>query len=164
MYRIPVPAFVENATPTPVPTPNNPATGSFTWPVPCSKRITSRFGYRDDPFTGKTKYHSGIDIDGYKKDGYPVVAADGGTVIMAKWSGDYGNCVMIDHGNGYITVYAHLSSIYVSYGQTVTKGTSIGGLGQTGRATGTHCHFEVILNNQRIDPEQFFSGMSYWNC
>ena len=162
----PTPAPTPDPTPapTPAPTPYNPTTGVFTWPVPSSKRITSRFGNRIDPFTGEVRYHSGIDIDGYNKDGYPIVAADGGTVVTATPNSGYGNYIIIDHGNGYMTVYAHMSGFAVSYGQQVEKGQTIGYLGRTGRATGTHCHFEVILNGSRIDPEQFFSGMSYWGC
>ena len=164
----PVPAQTPAPTPapTPEPTPALPegATGSFIWPVPCSMRITSRFGNRIDPFTGETRYHSGIDIDGYKKEGYSIIAADGGTVVTSSYNSGYGNYVIIDHGNGYKTLYAHMSGSAVSTGSTVTQGQTIGYLGATGRATGTHCHFEVFKDGSRIDPEQFFSGMTYWNC
>ncbi len=139
-------------------------TGSFIWPVPCSTRVTSRFGNRSDPFTGETRYHSGIDIDGYGNEGGTIVAADGGTVITATYSDGYGNYVIIDHGNGYQTLYAHMSGIWVSSGQTVSQGDGIGSLGATGRATGTHCHFEVIINGERTDPTQFFSGLTFYNC
>jgi len=137
---------------------------SFSWPVPCSSRVTSRFGYRSDPFTGQTAGHAGIDIDGYGNDGQPVVAAAGGTVIAATNSGGYGNYVTIDHGNGYQTVYAHLASLSVSYGQSVSAGQTVGTLGSTGRSTGTHCHFEIRVNGSPTDPEAFFSGLSHWNC
>ena len=139
-------------------------TGSFTWPVPCSTRVTSRFGNRTDPFTGETRYHSGIDIDGYGNEGGSIVAADSGTVITATYSDGYGNYVIIDHGNGYQTLYAHMSGIAVGSGQSVSKGQTIGYLGATGRATGTHCHFEVFINGGRTDPTQFFSGLSFYNC
>ncbi|MBR0162806.1 MAG: peptidoglycan DD-metalloendopeptidase family protein [Oscillospiraceae bacterium] len=139
-------------------------TGSFIWPVPCSTRITSRFGYRTDPFTGEERYHSGIDIDGYGNDGNIIIAADGGTVITAGWSDGYGNYVIIDHGNGYQTLYGHMSGLAVSAGSSVSQGQTIGYLGATGRATGTHCHFEVLINGSRTDPAQFFSGLSYYNC
>ena len=139
-------------------------TGSFVWPVPCSTRITSRFGYRSDPFTGEEKYHSGIDIDGYGNEGGSIIAADSGTVITATYSDGYGNYVIIDHGNGYQTLYAHMSGIAVGNGQAVSQGQTIGYLGSTGRATGTHCHFEVFINGGRTDPAQFFSGLSYYNC
>ena len=115
-------------------------TGNLAWPVPCSTRVTSRFGNRSDPFTGETRYHSGIDIDGY------------------------GNYVIIDHGNGYQTLYAHMSGLAVGAGQSVSQGQTVGYLGATGRATGTHCHFEVFVNGERTDPAQFFSGLSYYNC
>ena len=143
---------------------NAVAAGYFTWPVPCSSRVTSRCGYRIDPFTGVVTGHSGIDIDGYGNDGQPIVAAASGTVIVATNSGGYGNYVTIDHGNGYSTVYAHMSGLAVGYGQWVEAGTVVGYLGSTGRSTGTHCHFEIRENGTPIDPEQFFSGLSHWNC
>ena len=139
-------------------------TGNLGWPVPCSTRITSRFGNRSDPFTGETRYHSGIDIDGYGNDGAPVVASDGGTVVTASYNDGYGNYVIIDHGNGYQTLYAHMSGLAVGAGQSVSQGQTVGYLGATGRATGTHCHFEVFINGERTDPAQFFTGLSYYNC
>ena len=139
-------------------------TGNLGWPVPCSTRVTSRFGNRSDPFTGETRYHSGIDIDGYGNDGAPVVASDGGTVVTASYNDGYGNYVIIDHGNGYQTLYAHMSGLAVGAGQSVSQGQTVGYLGATGRATGTHCHFEVFINGERTDPAQFFSGLSYYNC
>lgn len=138
-------------------------TGSLMWPVPCSMRITSRYGNRSDPFTGSTAYHSGIDIDGFGNDGQPIVAADSGTVITASSNSGYGNYVIIDHGN-MKTVYAHCSGLAVSSGQTVTQGQTIAYLGATGRATGTHCHFEVYVGDSRVDPAAYFSGMTYYNC
>ncbi len=131
--------------------------GMFTWPVPCSSRISSSFGYRADPFTGQTTGHAGIDIDGFGNDGKPVVAAAGGTVIAAvSGSSGYGNYVTIDHGNGYQTVYAHMATLSVSYGQSVSAGQELGTLGSTGRSTGTHCHFEVRVNGTPTDPTAFF--------
>ena len=106
----------------------------------------------------------GIDIDGYGNDGAPVVASDGGTVVTASYNDGYGNYVIIDHGNGYQTLYAHMSGLAVGGGQTVSQGQTVGYLGATGRATGTHCHFEVFVNGERTDPAQFFSGLSYYNC
>ena len=101
--------------------------------------------------------HTGIDIDGFGNDGKPVVAAAGGTVITASTgSSGYGNYVTIDHGNGYQTVYAHLATLSVSYGQSVSAGQEIGTLGSTGRSTGTHCHFEVRVNGTPTDPTAFF--------
>ena len=135
----------------------------FVWPLPCSTRVTSRYGNRSDPFTGETRYHSGIDIDGFGNDGAPVVAAASGEVITAAYDSSYGNYVIIDHG-GTSTVYAHMSSLAVSEGQTVGQGQTIGYVGATGRATGTHLHFEVYVGDGRVDPAQYFSGISYYNC
>ena len=134
-------------------------TGAFTWPVPSCTYLTSRFGLRTHPIYGTTKSHTGIDIGAAS--GATIVAADGGTVTMAGVNSGYGNCVMIDHGNGYKTLYGHMSSIAVSNGQTVSKGDTIGYVGSTGVSTGPHCHFEVWSNGSRIDPEQFFSGLTY---
>ena len=147
------------STPAPV-APKVTGTGSFTWPVPSCTYITSRFGLRIHPVYGTEKYHSGLDVGaGY---GAAIVAADSGTVIRAGNSGDgYGNCVIIDHGNGYQTLYGHMSSVTVSEGQTVTKGDTIGYVGSTGLSTGPHCHFEVWSGGSRTDPEQFFSGLTF---
>ena len=135
----------------------------FVWPVPCSTRVTSRYGNRSDPFTGETRYHSGIDIDGFNNAGQPVIAAASGTVITASYDGGYGNYVIIDHGDT-STVYAHCSGLAVSYGDYVSQGQTIGYLGDTGRATGVHLHFEVYVGDGRVDPAQYFSGISYYNC
>ena len=135
----------------------------YVWPLPCSQRVTSRFGTRAEPFTGESRYHSGIDIDGFGNDGAPVIAAASGEVITASYDSAYGNYVIIDHG-GTSTVYAHLSGLAVSYGQTVSQGETIGYVGATGRATGTHLHFEVYVGDERVDPAQYFSGISYYNC
>lgn len=133
------------------------------WPVPCSTRVTSRFGYRTDPFTGATAYHSGIDIDGFGNDGGAIVASASGTVVTSSYDAGYGNYVIIDHG-GMQTLYAHNSGNAVSVGDYVSQGQTIGYLGATGRATGTHCHFEVFVGGSRVDPAQYFSGISYYNC
>ncbi len=139
------------------------STGGLTWPVPCSTRVTSRFGTRSDPFTGKTATHNGIDIDGFNNDGNIIVAAADGTVITASYDGAYGNYVVIDHGD-ITTLYAHMSGMAVSAGDYVTAGQTIGYLGATGRATGTHCHFEVFVGGSRVDPASYFSGLTYYNC
>ena len=139
-------------------------TGSLVWPVPCSHTVTSRFGPRTHPITGKYTNHNGMDIDGYGHDGYPIVACDAGVVVAAKWSDSYGNYVMIDHGNGMQTLYAHMSGMAVKYGDTVTQGQTIGYLGSTGWSTGTHCHLEVYVNGSRTDPEAYFTGMTFYNC
>ncbi|MBQ3210786.1 MAG: peptidoglycan DD-metalloendopeptidase family protein [Oscillospiraceae bacterium] len=156
-----------DGTVTQVTTPAQPSapsgTGTLVWPVPSSMTITSRYGNRSDPFTGATAYHSGIDIDGFNKAGNPIIAADSGTVVTASSNSGYGNYVIIDHG-GMKTVYAHMSGFAVSTGQTVSQGQTIGYLGDTGRATGVHLHFEVYVGESRTDPAAYFSGMSYYNC
>lgn len=133
------------------------------WPVPCSTRVTSRFGTRSDPFTGNTATHYGIDIDGFNNAGNIIVAAASGTVITASYDGAYGNYVVIDHGD-MTTLYAHMSGMAVSEGSWVDQGQTIGYLGDTGRATGVHCHFEVYVGGSRVDPASYFSGLTYYNC
>lgn len=135
-----------------------PGSGSFLWPVASYVYVSSRFGLRVHPITGVEKSHTGIDIA--SNSGTTVYASDSGTVTLAAWNGGYGNCIMLDHGNGYITLYGHLSAMSVSAGQAVGKGDSIGAVGSTGNSTGPHLHFEVIKDGVRIDPEQFFSGLS----
>lgn len=132
------------------------------WPVPSCTLITSRFGHRVAPTTGASTYHGGLDIGAGM--GASIVAAGAGDVIYAGANGGYGNCVMIDHGNGVVTVYAHMSSIGVSYGQYVTAGQYVGAVGSTGVSTGPHCHFEIRINGAQTDPAAYFSGLSYWNC
>lgn len=134
-------------------------TGSFLWPAPTSTYITSRFGLRIHPVTGVQKSHTGTDIGAGAGDN--VLAAAPGVVTMASWNGGYGNCVMIDHGNGYQTLYAHMSSIAVSNGAAVSAGSVIGYVGSTGVSTGPHLHFEIWASGSRIDPEQFFSGLTF---
>ena len=126
--------------------------GSLTWPFPASRRISSTMKYRWG------KQHTGIDIDGFNLAGSTIVAADAGTVIKAEWYGSYGNCVIIDHGNGMNTLYGHMASLSVSAGQTVSGGTPVGTCGMTGSATGYHLHFEVIINGSYADPLGYFSG------
>ena len=133
------------------------ATGSFVFPVASYVYISSRFGERVHPITGELKNHNGMDIASNM--GTTVYAADGGKVVLAEWYGGYGNCIMIDHGNGYKTLYGHLSVIGVSEGQNVSQGAVIGAVGSTGNSTGPHLHFEVYANGSRIDPEQFYSGL-----
>jgi len=116
--------------------------GVLSWPV--SGGITSGYGYRGGEF------HGGIDIAAGA--GTPVHAAAGGRVVEAGWGGGYGRTVVIDHGNGLATRYAHLSRIDVSEGETVGKGEVIGAVGSSGRATGPHLHFEVMSNEGRTNP------------
>ena len=126
-------------------------TGGFCWPFPGHGNVTSPFGYRSS--TGS--FHSGIDIDGYQSMGSPIVAADSGTVIKAEYYGGYGNCIIIDHGNGFTTLYAHLSSMNVGVGSYVSQGQVIGGVGNTGTCyglDGVHLHFEIAVNGSVVDP------------
>lgn len=136
--------------------------GSFIWPVPSCTIITSRYGNRFHPILQKDRFHAGVDIGASA--GSTIVAADGGTVSEATYSDSYGNYVMINHGNGYATVYAHMSSMAVSAGQSVSQGDTIGYVGSTGWSTGPHCHFEIHLNGSTTDPAGYFSGLSYWDC
>ena len=131
--------------------------GSYVWPFPGHTVITSPYGNRAS--TGS--FHSGVDIDGYQSMGSPIVAADGGTVIMAEYSGAYGNCIIIDHGNGMSTLYAHLSSMSVGVGSSVGQGQTIGGVGNTGNCyglDGVHLHFEVRVNGNTTDPMGYIGG------
>lgn len=122
--------------------------GAFIYPV--NGPVTSAFGYRIHPITGTTRLHTGMDFGvGY---GVPVHAADNGVVIHAGWYGGYGNCVIIDHGGGFTTLYAHASALCVSYGQTVKQGQVVSKVGSTGFSTGPHLHFEVRYNGVPIDP------------
>ncbi len=122
--------------------------GPFSWPV--TGTITSPFGWRSNPFGGSPEFHQGLDIAA--PSGTTVTAAAGGTVIMAQWYGGYGNYILIDHGGGYSTGYGHLSAIYVSSGQSVSRGQAIGAVGSTGQSTGPHLHFEVRIAGKPVDP------------
>lgn len=139
------------------------ASGNFIWPCACTY-ITSRVGGRIHPISGVYKYHSGMDVGCQYGDA--VWASDSGTVILAGENGGYGNCVMIDHGfvNGdhYYTLYGHLSAIYVSYGQAVSQGESIGAVGSTGVSTGPHLHFEIRNSSGPTDFNwRFESFLTY---
>lgn len=124
--------------------------GSMAWPTPGYTYITSPFGYRIHPVYGYNKFHSGVDIGAPY--GARIVAAADGVVTLAQWNGGYGNCVMINHGGGISTLYAHGSSIKVSVGQTVTKGETVMIVGSTGVSTGAHLHFEVRVNGNYVNP------------
>ena len=118
------------------------ANGMLAWPV--KGVITSRFGNRS------SGYHSGLDIG--VNVGTSIAAADAGKVIFAAWSGNYGYLVKVDHGSGLVTYYAHLSKISVNVGDTVARGQHIAYSGNTGRSTGPHLHFEVVINGTAYDP------------
>lgn len=120
----------------------------FAWPV--RGPITSPFGMRVDPVTGQYQLHSGIDIGADY--GVPITASADGNVIYAGWYGGYGNAIIIDHGGGWSTLYAHCSAMYVSVNQPVRQGQVIGAVGATGWATGPHLHFEIRRNGVPLDP------------
>ncbi len=125
-------------------------TGVYTWPTPGFTTITSPYGMRYHPILKTRKMHTGVDI------GAPmsatIVAADSGKVIHAGWMGGYGQVIVIDHGNGVSTLYAHQSAFLVGNGATVSKGQAIGKVGSTGWSTGPHLHFEVRINGSYTDP------------
>lgn len=123
--------------------------GKFDWPV-TNHRITSSFGTRIHPRFKTKRQHTGIDIA--SPHGAPIITAGPGEVIFAGWMRGYGQVVIIDHGSGYATVYAHMSKISVDDGDRVKKGAVIGKVGQTGIATGPHLHFEVRVNGTARNP------------
>ena len=123
------------------------------------ERVTSEFGYRRDPFTGETRGHTGMDLA--VPTGTPVRAALPGTVTAAQYHSSYGYYVMIDHGSGLSTLYAHNSQLLVRVGQTVEAGDIISLSGSTGRSTGPHLHFEVRVNGQRTNPRYYLPTTSY---
>ncbi len=118
-------------------------------------RISDYFGFRNDPFTGKRTMHYGMDFTG--PEGADIFATGDGVVVEAGYTfHGYGNRVTIDHGYGYKTIYAHLERIHVDKGQKVKRGEVIGTLGNTGRSTGAHLHYEVKLHNKPIDPINYY--------
>lgn len=129
--------------------------GKFAWPVPSSSRISSPWGYRIHPIYGTKKLHAGIDIAA--SNGSNIVAGESGTVILSSWgyNGGYGNYIIISHGNGYTTRYAHCSNLYVKVGDTVSRGQVIAAVGSTGASTGPHCHFEVRINGESVNPVNY---------
>ncbi len=128
--------------------------GQFLFPLPQGVfRITSYYGNRKDPYTGKTAYHNGYDFACAK--GTEIYAVDDGTVVIASWNGGYGNCVTINHGGGIMTLYGHCSSLNVVSGQKVKRGDVIAYVGTTGRSTGNHLHFTVYKNGSLADPAPY---------
>ncbi len=126
--------------------------GTMQWPCPSSYNVTSRYGMRKHPILRKYKMHTGIDIGASK--GNSIVAANKGTVIMATYdkSGGYGNMVVLDHGAGITTLYAHASKLCVKVGDEVKAGAVIAKVGSTGLSTGNHLHFEVRVNGETKNP------------
>lgn len=119
-----------------------------------SGKINNEFGFRRNPFGGRTyEFHNGMDIDGERGDA--VIAPAGGTVTKAGWQGGYGNMVEIDHGNGLISRFGHMSKVEVEIGNPVSRGILIGYVGSTGRSTGPHLHYELRLGERPINPRRF---------
>jgi len=124
--------------------------------LPFPGSITSTFGHRENPFGGSNvETHKGLDIKG--PFGGEVKAMAKGEVEFAGVKGGYGNCIILKHGNGFETLYGHLSKILVSVGQQIDIGQQIGNIGSTGRSTGPHLHYEVHRNGQKINPEAFLT-------
>ncbi len=128
--------------------------GILAWPV--NGPVVSPFGYRIHPIFGTRRLHTGIDIDA--PHGSPIRAAGSGTVILARWYGGYGNAVVVDHGGGLTTLYAHQSSLAVSEGRRVTEGETIGYIGCTGYCTGSHLHFETRESGTPVDPMKYLGS------
>lgn len=132
--------------------------GKLGYPLPKTYRITSEYGYRIDPITGKRgAFHNGMDFGA--PNGTDILAAEGGTVITAEWYGGFGNSVIIDHGSGLWTLYAHIrpGGIKVSKGDKVKRGQKIAEVGTTGRSTGYHLHFTVYKNQQAVNPRDYLN-------
>lgn len=127
----------------------NTGGGRMGWPC-ASPNLTSYFGYRVHPIFGTRKLHAGIDVGAAS--GTPIYAAADGVVIESGWTGGYGKAVIIDHGGGVATLYAHSSQLYVAPGQSVRRGQLIAAIGSTGFSTGPHLHFEVRVNGSPVDP------------
>ncbi len=127
------------------------STSPSIWPI--RGRINSSFGYRRAPFGGHRSFHKGIDIKGTV--GAPVVATAAGVITRAGYNGAYGICVDIDHGAGIITKYAHLQLATVKVGQQVKRGEMVGRIGMTGRTTGPHLHYEVVVGGVPRDPMKY---------
>lgn len=122
-----------------------------------SGKITSRFGKRNDPITGKESLHHGLDIGA--NGGTPIHAVLAGTVKRAERIGGYGNCVILDHGNNIKTLYAHCKRLDVQPGDIVKRGQKVAHVGSSGRSTGDHLHFELVVNEEKINPEKFFNSI-----
>lgn len=117
--------------------------GALQWPIEAPTWISSGYGWRRDPFSGNQAWHGGVDIAPHHGAANYILAAAEGKVIFSGWNGGYGNCLMVDHGNGTVTLYAHMSSLLVQAGTIVSRGQRIARAGTTGYSTGVHLHFEV---------------------
>lgn len=131
----------------------------FQWPLTGRYRLTSKFGWRSDPFTGKQAYHNGTDIPAPK--GTPILAAKTGVVTTSKSHSSYGNYVVVTHSDGYQTLYAHMSSRAVKVGDVVKQGQVIGYVGSTGRSTAPHLHYEVWYDGKRTNAEDYYPNLPF---
>ncbi len=122
--------------------------GALHYPIEAPTWISSGFGWRRDPFSGAQAWHGGVDMAPHNGAANYIIAAAEGKVIFSGWNGGYGNCIMIDHGNGTVTLYAHMSSLQVQVGEIVFRGQRIARAGTTGYSTGVHLHFEVREYNK----------------
>ena len=129
--------------------------GKFAWPAPKYVRISDDYGNRTHPILGTQQFHNGVDMAA--PGGSPILAAYDGEVVAADYSATMGNYVMINHGDGLITIYMHASQLEVSKGQTVVRGEEIAKVGTTGRSTGNHLHFSVRENGSYVSPWKFIS-------
>jgi murein DD-endopeptidase MepM/ murein hydrolase activator NlpD len=118
--------------------------------------LSSNYGVRSDPFTGKPEFHKGVDLAG--KEGSDIIAVAAGVVTWADKRYGYGNLVEINHGNGYVTRYGHAKELLVKVGETVKKGQKIAYMGNTGRSTGPHVHFEVWVDGHTVDPAKYLQA------
>ncbi len=125
------------------------ATNTLLWPV--QGRVTSPYGYRNDPFTGRRAMHWGIDIGA--DTGTPIVTVADGTVLKVAENDSYGKYVMVQHNENFVTLYAHCSAVTAKAGQTVAQGDAIAKVGSTGRSTAPHLHFETRVGGQKINPQ-----------
>lgn len=133
---------------------NITSTGTYIWPLP-GYSPGSAYGWRMHPIYNEMRFHAGEDIGA--PGGTPILAADSGTITIGPAGSGYGNYVMVNHGGGRVTLYAHMSAFAVSGGQSVSQGDVIGYVGTTGTSTGNHLHFEVRVNGATTDPKQYFN-------
>jgi murein DD-endopeptidase MepM/ murein hydrolase activator NlpD len=122
--------------------------------------LSSRFGYRNDPFNGNVAWHDGVDFAG--KDGSDIMAVAAGVITWASDRYGYGNLVEVNHGNGYVTRYAHAKEILVNVGDVISKGDVVALMGSTGRSTGPHVHFEVIYKDKSVDPSKYINRVAHF--
>lgn len=126
----------------------------FMWPLPAYSTLSSLFGNRIHPITGNPNNHTGIDVPA--PSGTPILSAKSGIVLTSEWHYSYGNYVVVSHGNGQTTLYAHMVSRGVSEGDTVSQGQAVGYVGTTGSSTGNHLHYEIRINGTRVDPVNYY--------